>query len=185
MTIEELIEQGKVLKNSLRERSNEWGTWYAHANQDAYENWLMLTKRYINTHYPGDKGVAEFEKLADYAHPTPTQMAKMIGILEAMKQIPEISRTNEPKVQSPLVSITNTQSQSQTQNIFIEVFVEALHEELSKKQIRELKAIAEGENRTSEEKKASILDKIKDFGLDTLSGVIANVLSNPAVWAMM
>lgn len=62
------------------------------------------------------------------------------------------------------------------------MFVDALHEELSRKQIREVKEIAENTNLTHEEKKSSILNKIKDFGIDTLSNIVANVLTNPAIW---
>lgn len=185
MEIDELIQQGVVLKNSLQEVRSQWGTYYKHLSQDAFESWLMLTKRYINTQYHGDKSVEEFEKLAAEVNPTPKQLAKMIGILEAMKQIPQIARTFEPTKQMPLVSITNTQSQTQTQNVFIEIFMEALHEELSMKQIRDLKAIAEDEHKSVEEKKASILDRIKEFGMDTLSNIVANVLTNPTVWTMM
>lgn len=62
------------------------------------------------------------------------------------------------------------------------MFVDALHEELSRKQIREVKEIAENTNLTHEEKKSSILNEIKDFGIDTLSNIVANVLTNPAIW---
>ena len=187
MEIEELIQRGMELKNSLQEVHSQWGTYYKHPNQDAYEEWLMLTKRYINTQYYGDKSTEEFEKIAADVNPSPKQLAKMLGILGAMKQIPQIARTCEQKEQKPLVSITNTQnqSQSQSQNVMLKVFVEALHEELSGRQIRELKSVAEDENLNEEEKKSTILDKIKEFGKDTLASIVANVLTNPTIWGMM
>ena len=183
MTLDELIEEGKRLEFSMVKRQGRFGTYVEHQNEEDYNNWVMLAKRFINTNFPGDKFIDEFDKLSEETISL-WQMQSMVAILAAMKELPEVSKAHKES-ESSIINIQNNQSQTQTQNIFIEVFVEALHEELSKKQIRELKAIAEDEKRTSEEKKASILDKIKDFGLDTLSGVIANVLSNPAVWAMM
>jgi hypothetical protein len=48
-----------------------------------------------------------------------------------------------------------------------------------------LKEIAEDTEIGTEEKKSSILDKIKEFGKDTLASIVANVLTNPAIWGMM
>lgn len=183
MEIDELIQQGRVLKNVLQERRGSWGTYYVHPDQDAYEKWLMLTKRYINTAFPGDKCIEEFEKLAE-GSPYPTQLAKMLGILEAMKQLPQVVIVKSEQI-NPMVAITNNQMQNQSQNVFLEVFIDALHEELSKKQIRELKEIAVNNELGEEEKKSSILEKIKDFGKDTLASIVANVLTNPAIWGMM
>ena len=183
MGIDDLIQQGWASKNVLQERRDSWGTYYVHPDQDAYEKWLMLTKRYINTAFPGDKCVEEFEKLAEES-PYPTQLSKMLGILEAMKQLPQVV-VSKSEQSNPMVAITNNQTQSQSQNVMLDVLVEALHEELSGKQIRELKSVAEDENLNEEEKKSSILDKIKDFGEDTLASIVANILTNPTIWNMM
>lgn len=184
MEIDELIQQGRVLQNSLQQHRSEWGTYYTHPNQDAYERWLMLTKRFINAQYPGDKCIEEFEILASEVNPTPKQLAKMLGILEAMKQLPQVVKKST-EIANPMVAITNTQTQSQSQNVFLNVFIDALHEELSRKQIRELKEIAEDTEIGTEEKKSTILGKIKDFGMDTISNIVANMLTNPAIWGMM
>ena len=179
MGINELIQQGKELKCSLQEKHSQWGTFYSHSNQDAYESWLMLTKRYINTQFPRDKSVLEFEELSEESA-TPKLFAKMIGILEALQVLPDVVKDSQGETQ-PVVTINNTQNQTQSQSVLIEMFVDALHEELSRKQIREVKEIAENTNLTHEEKKSSILNKIKDFGIDTLSNIVANVLTNPAI----
>lgn len=184
MELNELIQQGRVLKNSLQFHTGNYFDYYTHANNQAYESWLMLTKRYINTMYSGDKFVSEFELLSEERNPTPELFDKMLAILEAMKQLPEVVKGNIEKA-NPMVAITNTQNQSQNQNVFIEVFMEALHEELSGRQIKELKSVAEDDNLNEEEKKSTILDKIKDFGMDTLSNIVANVLTNPSIWTMM
>lgn len=180
MELEDLIQQGRSLQNSLQQHRSEWGVTYRHLNQDAYEGWLMLTKRYINTQFPGDKSVLEFEELSEESA-TPKLFAKMLGILEALQVLPDVVKDSQGETQ-PVVTINNTQNQTQSQSVLIEMFVDALHEELSRKQIREVKEIAENTNLTHEEKKSSILNKIKDFGIDTLSNIVANVLTNPAIW---
>ena len=63
MELNELIQQGRVLKNSLQFHTGNYFDYYTHANNQAYESWLMLTKRYINTIYSGDKFVSDFELL--------------------------------------------------------------------------------------------------------------------------
>ena len=183
MGINELIQQGKELKCSLQEKHSQWGTFYSHSNQDAYESWLALTKRYINTQFPRDKSVLEFEELSEELA-SPKLFAKMIGILEALQILSDVVQGTDEETQ-PIVNITNMQNQTQSQSVLVAIFVEALHEELSRKQIREIKEIAENKNLTSEDKKSSILNKIKDFGVDTLSNIVANVLTNPAIWSMM
>lgn len=186
MELDELIQQGRVLENSLQFHSGHYFDYYTHASNQAYESWLMLTRRYINTMYAGDKFVSEFELVAEDKNPSPEQFDKMIAILEAMAKMPQVVKKSVEKSQS-MVTVNNNQSQeqSQTQNVFLEVFVEALHEELSMKQIRELKVIVEDEQKSAEEKKASILGRIKEFGKDTLASIVANVLTNPTIWGMM
>jgi len=184
MELNELIQQGRVLKSSLQFHTGNYFDYYTHANNQEYESWLMLTRRYINTMYTGDKFVTEFELLSEERNPTPELFDKMLAILEAMKQLPEDVKGTTEKA-NPMVAITNTQNQSQSKNVMLKVFVEALHEELSGKQIRELKSVAEDENLNEEEKKSTILDKIKEFGKDTLASIVANVLTNPTIWGMM
>lgn len=188
MEIEELLQQGRDLKRNLQCHYNDFGDYYTHADHNAYASWLALTRRYLKTYYAGDDFISDFENAAKEINPCPEQMDKMLAILDAIEQLPEVVKTHKEK-SGPKVTINNTQLQSQTQsqsqNVFFDVFVEALHEELSKKQIRELKDIAENKELDAEQKKTSILDKIKDFGMDTLSGLVANILANPAVWAMI
>lgn len=186
MEIEELIQQGKELKRDLQCHYSDFGNYYTHTDNNAYERWLALTRRYLKTYYSGDDFIPDFEKAAKEIDPSPEQMDKMLAILDALDQLPEVVKTHNEKSE-PRVTINNTQlqSQSQSQNVMLKVFVEALHEELSGKQIRELKSVAEDENLNEEEKKSTILDKIKEFGKDTLASIVANVLTNPTIWGMM
>lgn len=183
MNIEELIEQGKKIESSMIKRQGRFVSYVEHQNKEEYNNWLMLSRRYINTNFPGDKFIEEFDKLAE-EQTSQSQMQSMVAILIAMKELPKVSKAHRES-ESSIINIQNNQMQTQTQNIFIEVFFDALHEELSMKQIRELKGVAEDENLNEEEKKATILEKIKEFGKDTLASIVANVLTNPTIWGMI
>ena len=184
MEIDELIRQGRELKNSLQCHYSDFGDYYTHHDNQAYESWLAYTRRYLKTQYADDEFIAEFEKVSSEGHSSPEKMDKMIALLNAISQLPQVVK-KASVLPNPTVTINNTQTQSQSQNMFLEVFIDALHEELSKKQIRELKEIAENNEIGEEEKKSSILEKIKDFGKDTLASIVANVLTNPAIWGMM
>ena len=47
------------------------------------------------------------------------------------------------------------------------------------KQLKDLKAALADEKSG---KKGSLLEKIKSFGMDTLSNILANIVTNPAIW---
>lgn len=78
------------------------------------------------------------------------------------------------------ININNVLSQNQTLNISL--FIEAIKDELSGKQIKELKDIESSESDPIK-KKEKIITKIKSFGSDILSNIVANILTNPTIWS--
>lgn len=77
------------------------------------------------------------------------------------------------------IVITNTNTQSQQQDQTVDIFIEAIADELTGKQMKELKAALAEEKGG---KKGSLIEKVKSFGLDTLSNIVANIVTNPAIW---
>ena len=73
------------------------------------------------------------------------------------------------------------QNQEQIQSIAINFFIEAIKEELNGRQIKEIKDIFTNEP-DSQKAKIKLLDRIKSFGSDVASNVLANILTNPAIW---
>ena len=59
------------------------------------------------------------------------------------------------------------------------IFLEAISDELTGKQVKELKAALSEEKGG---KKGPLMEKVKSFGLDTLSNIVANIVTNPAIW---
>lgn len=72
-------------------------------------------------------------------------------------------------------------NQSQNQSISINVIWESIEDELTGKQLKEVKSIVE-EDSDSETKKTKIFKKIKSFGGDIASNIIASILTNPNIY---
>lgn len=98
--------------------------------------------------------------------------------MKAFKEIPQ-TITTPKEVQNGGVVITNSNSQSQNQQQAANIFLEAISDELTGKQVKELKAALSEEKGG---KKGPLMEKVKSFGLDTLSNIVANIVTNPAIW---
>lgn len=57
----------------------------------------------------------------------------------------------------------------------------ALEDELTVSQLKDVKEIMKT-NEPKEEKKKKVIDKIKSFGGDVASNILANILTNPNIW---
>jgi hypothetical protein len=79
------------------------------------------------------------------------------------------------------LNLTVVQSQSNKQTIKLDLIVQALQEELTGKELSEIQSILDSKE-TSESKKTKTIDKLKTFGSDTLSNIIAGILTNPSIW---
>ena len=85
---------------------------------------------------------------------------------------------------SSAVTVNVNQSQTQNQSQEINIFIDAIADELTGKQYKELKSIAQ-ENPNPENSKRKIAEKLKSFGGDVLSNIVANIVTNPSVWNCM
>ena len=77
------------------------------------------------------------------------------------------------------ININLTQNQNQTVNI--NLLISALEDELTVSQLREVNDLMKIDEPKSE-KKRKIIDKIKSFGSDVASNILANILTNPNIW---
>ena len=177
MDIDELITQGETLRASLKKNEDRWVGWYEYANHGAFQEWVLKTTRFLHTHYSGDIMIEEFEKIASQS-PSPKGHDKLLAILKAFKEIPQ-TITTPKEVQNGGIVITNSNTQSQQQEQTVDIFIEAIADELTGKQLKDLK-VALADEKSG--KKGSLLEKIKSFGMDTLSNILANIVTNPAIW---
>ncbi len=198
ITLESLIKEQKARVSQLKYKPNPPGCWgfaYYYDNNESYQKWLATTKRYLGIHFLDDKDVNEFDTISK-DRLSPEQQKKLLGILEAFALLPTIipdSRTTQITEKkgrgreainvTTTINNTNTQAQNQAQTIAIELFLEAIKDDLTGRQIKELKEVVAASNGDLQKAKPGIIEKLKSFGADVASNVIANLITNPAIWA--
>lgn len=191
ITLESLIQEHKDRIPTLR-----YGgcfSLYDYPDMSEYQNWLAKTKRFLNINYPNDKYVDEFESISN-EQLYPEQQNKLRAILEAFAILPDVitdnSKTNingkgrgrEAINVTTTINNTNSQTQSQEQSLAVELFIEAIKDDLTGRQIKELKAVVEEADNDLQKARPGILAKLKEFGGDVSSNIIANILTNPMIW---
>ncbi len=197
ITLESLIKEHKERISLLKfkpDPPNCCGlSYYYYDNSESYQKWLATTKRFIGIKYPNDKDVNEFESISK-ERLGPEQQKRLLAILEAFAVLPTVipdkrtTQVTEKKGKErdainvvTTINSTNSQTQSQEQSLAVEIFIEAIKDDLTGKQIKELKAaVAEADN-DLEKARPSIIEKLKSFGSDVASNIVANILTNPLI----
>ena len=186
ITLESLIAEHKQRISTLH-RCSEY-PYYQYDDWEGYQKWLAKTIRYINIKYPNDKYVSEFEQISNQPV-NPDQQNALLAILEAFAALPTIVPQNNKTKSGKGIKVTtninnsNNQSQNQEQSIAINLFLEAIKDDLTGKQVKELKDIlTECENDKPKAWKR-IVEKLKSFGSDIATNIVANILTNPTIWS--
>lgn len=169
-------------------------SYYFYEDEESYQCWLAKTKRYINIYYPNDKDVCEFEAISKKDE-TPEQQKKLVAILEALAALPTVVPQKQTEYKSErnykkdALNVTihneNTQSQSQKQSLAVELFIEAIKDDLTGRQIKELKTIVAEAGEDQEKARSGIISKLKEFGTNVASNIVANILTNPLIWSSL
>lgn len=99
-----------------------------------------------------------------------------------------IPKKSEPFSSKDAINVSinqsNMQHQTTTVSINIEFILDILKGELRTSEIEELKEILESDQ-APKEKKKSFIEKIKSFGSDVASNILANLLTNPKVYEQL
>ena len=193
MNLEELIEEQRERIPVLKHIKMEYSSYYTYQDEtkDEYINWGEKTKRYLEQHFRGDKHIKNFNKLYEEQDITPDQQKKLLAILEAFLEFPNvIEDTNTYKQPKGInihtnISNTNTQSQQQSQQQGIEILIKVLEDQLSVSQLKEIKQVVEEAKGDLEKAKPKLIDKIKSFGENVTSNILANIITNPTIWALL
>ena len=159
---------------------------YKVEDESRYQTWKSKSMRLLNVNFKDDmesKAFAEAAKSFDKLHYAPKYLKEMVGILVSCKEIPNnVKQQKEATQEHPsAVTVNVNQSQTQNQSQEINIFIDAIADELTGKQYKELKSIVQ-ENPNPEDSKQKIVDKLKSFGGDVLSNIVANIITNPSVW---
>ena len=191
ITLESLIQEHKERIDLLKYQPDPPGCWgfsyYYYEDSEAYQKWLAKTKRFIAINYPSDKYVNEFEVVSN-GNKSPEQQKKLLAILEAFAVLPtvipdnRITQVAEKKGDGKdsinvvtTINNSNSQSQDQRQSLAVELFIEAIKDDLTGRQIKELKAVVADVNNDLQKARPGIITKLKEFGSDVVSNIFANI----------
>ena len=162
---------------------------YSYDNKEGeYIFWLTKTQRLLEILFPNDKHVNEFIEISNNCDLSPFQQNSLLAILKAFMTFPTIVPTQLEQQKQDMITInntntnSNTQSQSQEQALSIHLFIEAIKDDLTGRQIKELKEIVAEADNDLQKARPNILAKLKEFGIDVVSNIAVNILSNPTIW---
>ena len=176
--IEELILKGQELKNSIYLFGQDaFFNYYKSSKEEEYKKWIQSIKRLIDTMFPSSK-----ERLKPYENNiSPENHMEILGILQGIKEFPYEPKNEVKEKSLDGITINNTQNNTQNnaQQVILNVFIEAIKDEITGKELKELKEIMKNYEKNPEETKSTLLEKIKGFGKDVLSNIMANIITNP------
>jgi hypothetical protein len=178
--------QVKLEKLALLNETKQFNVWQK-------ETVLTL----INIYAESDKRIKSFEEIHSYQHfgfagidRFPEAKLEADALLNSL--ITDIIDfgiiRSDSKSKSGGININlnqhNSQNQSTIVSVNFELIIESLKYGLSGAQIEELKEILES-NQEPKEKKKTFVEKIKSFGSDVASNILANLLTNPQVYEQL
>lgn len=198
ITLESLIQEQRERIPQLKYEPDPPGcigfSYYHYADNETYQKWLAITKRYLGITFPKDKDVAEFE-IVGKERLSPGQQKKLLAILEAFAVLPKvipdahIEMEKKEKGRNPInvtatINNSNQQSQNQKQEqvLAVELFMDAIKDDLTGRQIKELKQVVAENDNDLQKARPKLIEKLKSFGKDVASNIIANIVTNPIIW---
>lgn len=98
--------------------------------------------------------------------------------------IRDVERFGLPVIEpsSDGIHINITQNQNQETKVNLQFFIEAIRDELTGSQQKEIQQIIDETETDASTKKSRIIDKLKSFGGDVASNIVANILTNPGLY---
>ncbi|CDE58743.1 uncharacterized protein BN646_00619 [Parabacteroides sp. CAG:409] len=192
ITIQDLIIEQSNRIHDLIYHDDNMIPYYDFPNMKYYYQWIEKAKRFLELNYPNDKHITDFEELSKKSI-CPDQQEKMLAILEAFAVLPiaipriKLSPQKQNHERGPIqittnINNSNSQTQNQQQMLAVELFLEAIKDDLTGHQIKELKAVVAEADNDIKKARAGIIEKLKSFGADITSNIVANLLTNITIW---
>lgn len=187
ITIESLIEEQQARIPKLHKCDYYPYYDYDEDERTNYQKWLVNAFRFINIKYPNDRFIQEFEEISKYDL-SPEQQIQLLAILESLASLPTIipSKKSISKTGKERINInfnnTNSQSQNLEQSFAFNLFMEAIKDDLTGRQVKELKKVVADNNNDLEKARPCIIEKLKSFGSDVVANIVANLITNPSIW---
>lgn len=191
--LECLIDEGKAIVDGIRYQVPPSDvirlySVYRLSDESTFQTWKNRCLRLIEVHFKQGNALDDFKAAIQSFEKScnnPIHMHDMIGILKSLSEIQTAFEfpTEASRPVSP-VTVNVVQNQSQNQNQTIAIFLDSIKDELTGKQLRELREIIEEESDQAKAK-TKIWDKVKSFGVDVLSNIVTNLITNPNIWSSL
>ncbi len=190
ITLDYLIEKGNEIIQEMYEAQMPdnlitASIWYDY-DEDKYMQWEENAKRFLSANYNNDRVCDDFQNaLVHNESDFKSCIKKMVAVLKACKCMPTPIKAKQQSEADnvgsmPSITINNSNTQSQTQSVSI--FIEAIKDDLTGKQVKELKEIVSQEGDDLDKAKPKILEKVISWGGNVAAGIVTNLLTNPAIW---
>ncbi len=180
-TLQSLIKKQKKRIPTLQQTQ----VGYDYPDMLAYYTWVQISKRFLRLHFSGDESVVDFCKLSEETL-SRCQQEKLLAILNAFVAFPitiknDVQMKNKEKANF-VVNVTNnnSQSQNQEQSIAVQQILYAFRDELTGRQVKELKSIIAKADNDLHKAKPNIIAKLMEFGGNVASNILATILTNSA-----
>jgi hypothetical protein len=188
MTITVLIKEGEEFRDSIGDSTHGIGKIQ---DSSKFYLWVERVVRYLGQTVPKDISIERFMHYSNQINPihcNKSSFEGLLNILRAVEELPDVVIADDlvhRKKDDDKISIQTNVKQEQTQNQAqtVNVLETALKDSFAPFQLEELKEILKS-NQPREDKRKSLMEKLKSFGSDVASGVLANILSNPEVLSM-
>lgn len=180
--LDEIISEAKEFQKVFDSMSRDNNPWTKDLN-DKLKEWYYKTDRWLLLNYENDPQYQLFKKITPFAIQAKRKnyFSDIVQILEAIKLMPDSPKSNiDDKSDDHSITVNVNQEQSQQQHQVSDLLIEALKDDLTGRQQKELKEIMQSDDKP-EQKRSKIIDKLKSFGSDVLSNIVANIITNPAI----
>ena len=178
--IKDKVDEDKViLKNCLIQLNGVLERYYTyqdtqlHTAEKLKSDILILERKKTNS-----LGADPRCNVHDIAEDTRSLIDSIVDEIKALG-IPKRKETDDHSVN---VSVSQNQKQSQHQDVIVNILLEAIKDELTGRQRKEIIEIANN-SKTPEEARKNIFDKLKEYGEGVSASIVANILTNPNVWS--
>lgn len=143
-----------------------------------YLCWGTECLQYIKTYFP-----SHYDNVFDIFYHKPIKHHKKIWmLLVALKNYEPESNANAVGEEKNHINIHQYQN---NQNIIsIHILMDAVKNEISAEEFEELKKMITDREQSKTDLKRNIIEKLKSFGGDVTSNILANVLTNPSFYSL-
>jgi hypothetical protein len=173
----------EALQNRLEALNNVY-------NAQKFSEWKTRTMQTL-AHLYGENhtSYSALNEIHAYNYVERTENAKseanelLNGLIEDLQNF-GFPKLNEATKNGVNVQVNQHNNQTTTVSLDINIILNIIRDELRNSEIEEIKEILES-NLEPKEKKKTIIDKIKSFGSDVATNILANLLANPKVYEQL